>query len=101
MPNSGLYKASALRRLPFIAGGADGEPDEPNPNESEPTAPQFVPAEEFRQFQTTMQGSMSALTEALTGMRQTMDTTLSRQREPVPTPDPAGQGARAPDVEAT
>lgn len=101
MPNSGLSSDNASPRLPFIAGGADGDVDEPNPNEPEtPSAPQFVPADEFRQFQTTMQGSMSALTEALTGMRQSMDMTVSRQRESAPAPDPAGQVTRAQYVAA-
>lgn len=102
MPNSGLFSEPTPRKLPFIAGGAEGEIDEPNPNESPetPPAPQFVPAEEFRSFQQTMQGSMSALTEALTGMRQTMDMSASRQRESdVPRPSDT-QVTRAQYVQA-
>jgi len=73
------------RRLPFIAGGAEGDPDEPNPNEPEggeetPPQPQFVSAEEFRQFREQQTQQASALTEAINAMREAV--TASRQAPP-------------------
>ena len=84
---------------------SDPLPDQPEiapEGEAQPSPPAFVPAEEFRSFQQTMQGSMSALTEALTSMRATMDMTAqqSRRREEEPRSAPEATVSRAQYVEA-
>lgn len=73
------------RKLPFIAGGAEGDADEPNPNEpdgGEGTPPQFVSTEEFKQFREEQARQSTALTEAINAMRSAVEAS-NRPREVV------------------
>jgi hypothetical protein len=84
--------ASDQPKLRYIAGGADGDGDEPNPNEGDgtepkPETPQYVSAEEFRQFQAQSQESAKALTEAINLMRSAVERTPA-PAQPAPSNEP-------------